>query len=67
MKVFYDKRFDIASIEFSKKNCIKGVEVLPGVILHIGDKSEVVILEIHDASKHFPVNNLFKVEVDVED
>lgn len=34
-----------------------------GVILHTTAKNEIVSIEILDASKKFPVRNLYKLEV----
>ena len=63
MKVKYDKESDAAYIQLSSKKPDGGVEMTEGVILHTTAKNEIVSIEILDASKKFPVRNLYKLEV----
>ncbi len=62
MKVKYDKEADAAYIQLSSKIPDGGVEMAEGVILHTTAKNEIVSIEILDASKKFPVRNLYKLE-----
>ncbi len=63
MKVKYDKEADSAYIQLSSKKPDGGVEMAEGVILHTTSKNEIVSIEILDASKKFPVKNLYKLEI----
>jgi uncharacterized protein YuzE len=63
MKVKYDKEADAAYIQLSSKKPDGGVEMAEGVILHTTSKNEIVSIEILDASKKFPVKNLYKLEL----
>jgi uncharacterized protein YuzE len=63
MKVKYDKETDAAYIQLSSKKPDGGVEMAEGVILHTTSKNEIVSIEILDASKKFPVKNLYKLEL----
>ena len=63
MKVKYDKKADAAYIQLSSKKPDGGVEMAEGVILHTTSKNEIVSIEILDASKKFPVKNLYKLEL----
>ena len=63
MKVKYDKEVDAAYIQLSSKKPEGGIEMTEGVILHTTAKNEIVSIEILDASKKFPVRNLYKLEV----
>lgn len=63
MKVKYDKEVDAAYIQLSSKKPEGGVEMAEGVILHTTSKNEIVSIEILDASKKFPIKNLYKLEL----
>lgn len=63
MKVKYDKEVDAAYIQLSSKKPEGGIEMTEGVILHTTAKNEIVSIEILDASKKFPIRNLYKLEV----
>lgn len=63
MKVKYDKEADSAYIQLSSKKPDGGVEMAEGVIIHTTSKNEIVSIEILDASKKFPVKNLYKLEI----
>lgn len=63
MKVSYDQTLDAAYIQFTAQQPQGAIELEPGVILHVTDRDEIVALEILDASKHLPVQNLFSLEV----
>jgi uncharacterized protein YuzE len=63
MKVKYDKEADAAYIQLSSKKPEGGIEMAEGVILHTTSKNEIVSIEILDASKKFPVRNLYKLEL----
>lgn len=63
MKVQYDKDADAAYIQLSSKHPHGAVEINEGVILHTTEKDEIVGIEILDASRRFPIRNLYKLEV----
>ncbi len=63
MKVKYDKEADAAYIQLSSKKPEGGIEMAEGVILHTTSKNEIVSIEILNASKKFPVRNLYKLEL----
>jgi len=63
MKIRYDKEADAALIQLSSKKPDGGVEISEGVILHTTKNNEIVAIEILDATKKFPIKNLFKFEV----
>jgi uncharacterized protein YuzE len=63
MKVSYDRETDAAYIEFTSARPQGAVELEEGVILHVTERDEIVALEILEASKHLPVQNLFSLEV----
>ncbi|MBI5561233.1 MAG: DUF2283 domain-containing protein [Deltaproteobacteria bacterium] len=65
MKVQYDKEADAAYISLSSKRPHGAVEIDEGVILHTTGTDEIVGIEILDASKRFPIRNLYKLEVAV--
>lgn len=65
MKVKYDKEADAAYIQLSSKTPDGAVEMAEGVILHTTSKNEIAGIEILDASKKFPVRNLYKLELSV--
>ena len=65
MKVKYDKEADAAYIQLSSKTPDGAVEMAEGVILHATSKNEIAGIEILDASKKFPVRNLYKLELSV--
>ena len=62
MKVSYDKKRDIAYIRFSGKKPDGAIEITEGVVLDTTEKNEIVGIEIFEASKRFPVKNLFTLE-----
>lgn len=63
MKVQYDKEADAAYIQLSSKKPEGGVELAEGVILHTTGRNEIAGIEILDASKKFPIKNLYKLEL----
>ncbi|MEK7679854.1 MAG: DUF2283 domain-containing protein [Deltaproteobacteria bacterium] len=63
MKVQYDKGTDAAYIQLSSRHPEGAVEISEGVILHTTRNDKIVGIEILDASKKFPVRNLYKLEV----
>jgi len=63
MKVSYDKSVDAAYIQFTAQAPHSAIELEEGVILHVTDQDQIVALEILDASKHLPIDNLFSLEV----
>jgi uncharacterized protein YuzE len=62
MKVSYDKKRDIAYIQFSRKKPDGAIEIAEGVVLDTTAKNEIVGIEIFDASKRLPVKSLFTLE-----
>ncbi len=65
MRVQYDKEVDAAYIQLSSKHPDGAIEIDEGVILHTTGEDEIVSIEILDASKRFPIRNLYKLEVAV--
>jgi len=63
MKVSYDKEVDACYIQFYRRSPRAAIEIDEGVILHTIGKGKIVAIEILDASKRFPIKNLFKFEV----
>ncbi|MBF0466740.1 MAG: DUF2283 domain-containing protein [Nitrospirae bacterium] len=63
MKVRYDKEADAAYIQLSSKKPDGGVEIAEGVVLHTTSKDEIAGIEILEASRKFPVRNLYKLEL----
>jgi len=63
MKVSYDKAVDAAYLQFTTQTPQSAIEIEEGVILHVTNRDEIVALEILDASKHLPIQNLFSLEV----
>jgi uncharacterized protein YuzE len=63
MKVRYDKEADAAYIQLSSKKPDGGVEMAEGVVLHTTAKNEIVGIEIIEASKKFPIKNLYKLDL----
>lgn len=62
MKVSYDKKHDIAYIRLSGKKPDGAIEIAEGVVLDTTARNEIVGIEIFDASKRFPLKNLFSLE-----
>jgi uncharacterized protein YuzE len=65
MKVRYDKEVDAAYIQLSSKHPDGAVEIDEGIVLHTTGEDEIVSIEILDASRKFPIRNLYKLEVAV--
>lgn len=63
MKIKYDKEVDAAYIQLSSKKPDGAVEMAEGVILHTTRNNEIAGIEILDASRKFPVKNLYKLEL----
>lgn len=63
MKVNYDKKHDIAYIQFSSKRPDGAIEITEGIVIDTTAKNEIVGIEIFDASRKFPLKNLFSVEL----
>ncbi len=63
MQVRYDESVDAAFIELSADQPQGGVEIAEGVILHVTGNVKIVAIEILDASKRFPIENLFSLKV----
>lgn len=64
MKIFYDKETDSAYIELSKESPTGVVEVSEGVNIDTTDNNKIVGIELLNASTKFPVDTLFRFEVD---
>lgn len=64
MKVSYDPKTDSAYIELSSKQPTGVIEIAEGVNLDTTDSNEIVGIEMLNASKKFPIQNLFRFEVD---
>ncbi|MBF0318061.1 MAG: DUF2283 domain-containing protein [Nitrospirae bacterium] len=63
MKINYDKEVDAAFIQLSAKKPDGAIEIAEGVILHTTVKNEIVGIEMLDASRKFPIKNLYKLEL----
>ncbi|KJU83510.1 hypothetical protein MBAV_004301 [Candidatus Magnetobacterium bavaricum] len=63
MKINYDKEVDAAFIQLSTKKPDGAIEIAEGVILHTTIKNEIVGIEMLDASRKFPIKNLYKLEL----
>ncbi len=62
MKVSYDKKRDIAYIQFSSKKPDGAIEIDEGVVLDTTEQNEIVGIEVFDASKRLPLDSLFTLE-----
>ena len=65
MKVKYDKEVDAAYIQLSSKYPDGAIDIDEGLIVHTTSENEIVGIEILDASKKFPIGNLYKLELAV--
>ena len=63
MKVRYNKEANAAYLQLSSKKPDGAIEIDEGVILHTTSKNEIVVIEILDATKKFPIKTLYKLEV----
>ncbi len=63
MKVSYDKKHDIAYLKLSSKKPDGAIEIAEGVVLDTTEKNEIVGIEIFDASRRFPIKNLYSIEL----
>ena len=66
MKVQYDKEVDAAYIKLSNFKPTGVVEIIEGLHIDTTDDGKIVGIEILNVSKKFPVENLFKYEIDNE-
>lgn len=62
MKVEYDKKYDIAYIQFSNKKPDGAVEIEKlGIALDTTKKGEIIGIEVFDASHKIPLQSLSKL------
>ncbi len=66
MKIQYDKEVDTAYIKLSNLRPTGVVEIIEGFNIDTTDEGKIVGIEILNASKKFPIENLFKYEIDNE-
>jgi len=66
MKIQYDKEVDTAYIKLSNLIPTGVVEIIEGFNIDTTDEGKIVGIEILNASKKFPIENLFKYEIDNE-
>lgn len=66
MKIQYDKEVDTAYIKLSNLRPTGVVEIIEGFNIDTTDEGKIVGIEILSASKKFPIENLFKYEIDNE-
>jgi len=66
MKIFYDKEVDAAYIRFSDERPVGVIEITEDINMDVTSSGEVVGIEILDVSKKFPIDSLFKLEIDTE-
>jgi uncharacterized protein YuzE len=64
MKIYYDEEVDAAYIEISTEHPHGVVEAEDGINLDMTDDNRLVGIEILDASKKFPIESLFRFEVE---
>ncbi len=64
MKIFYDKGSDSAYIELSEEKPTGVVEVSEGVNIDTTDNNKIVGIELLNASTKFPIDTLFRFEVE---
>jgi len=64
MKISYDKEVDAAYIKLSDQKPSGVVEIAEGVNLDMTQAGEIAGIEILNASKKFPLESLFRFEVD---
>ncbi len=64
MKIFYDKESDSAYIELSPEKPTGVVEVSDGVNIDTTDNNKIVGIELLNASTKFPIDTLFRFEVE---
>ena len=66
MKITYDAKVDAAYIRLSDLEPAGVVEVKEGVNLDVTDDDQIVGIEILDASKHLPLETLYRYELEQE-
>ncbi len=66
MKIQYDKEVDTAYIKLSNLRPTGVVEIIEGFNIDTTDEGKIIGIEILNASKKFPIENLFKYEIDNE-
>jgi len=64
MKIRYDDKTNAAYLQMSSKKPDGAVELAEGVILHTTTNNEIVAIEILEASQKFPINTLYKLELE---
>lgn len=62
MKIYYDQEVDAAYLRLSDAVPTGVVEVSEGVNLDLTEDDKIVGIEIHNASKNFPLQSLFTCE-----
>ena len=63
MKISYDTEADALYIRIGEGEFARNAEVLPGVILDIGKNSELLGIEILEASRRYALKDLAHVEI----
>ena len=64
MKIQYDKEVDAAYIKLSDLKPTGVVEIIEGLNIDTTENGKIVGIEILNVSKKFPLENLFKFEID---
>ncbi|MCS6989326.1 MAG: DUF2283 domain-containing protein [Chloroherpetonaceae bacterium] len=64
MKIEYDAEIDAAYIRMSDKQPLGVIEIAEGIAIDIGENDALIGIEILDASKRFPLETLFRFELD---
>lgn len=67
MKIYYDKKHDVAYIRFSAKKPSGAVEIQEGVVLDTTTRGDIVGLEIFRASRRIPLKSLTVLEREKRD
>ena len=64
MKIEYDKKADAIYIQFKKEYVDNNVDVSEGVSVDLDNNKNIIGIEILDASKRLPLENLSKVTIE---
>ena len=60
MKIYYDDKYDLLYIRFSRqeKEKVQNIEIFDGVVLDVGENGKIVGIEILDASEKYYKNHI---------
>jgi len=63
MRISYDTEAYALYIKISEGKFKENREVLPGVILDIGENNERLVIEVLEASQHYPLSALAHIDI----